>query len=191
MGRSGYHHGDLKQALIAGSIELISEEGVEALTLRRLAARVGVSHAAPQHHFANKEALLLAVAEQGFIDLTRALHEAAGGEADRFEQLRAAGMAYVKFAADHPAHFRVMFGPHIAKNKGITGPSNAALLDAARLVAIEIGNEDLAKTISLAAWSMVHGLATLWLDGALSISKRQLQNRAAEVTAFVADAIRG
>ena len=73
--KSNYHHGDLRQALIDGAIALIAEQDISSLSLREVARRVGVSHAAPYRHFADKEALLAAVAEEGFIRLTASMRQ--------------------------------------------------------------------------------------------------------------------
>lgn len=185
-----YHHGDLRRALVEASIALIAEEGVSALSLRSVARRVGVSHAAPQHHFASKDDLLVAVAEEGFVALRRVLERAAARHEDPFERLAAAGVAYVGFAADHPAHFRVMFGPHIARARGMPDQAGGVLLSASLAVAEALGDPAAARTIGVAAWSLVHGLATLWLDGPLVMSQRELRERAREVTSFVTHALR-
>src|SRR4051794_27635084 len=110
-----YHHGDLQRALVDAAVALLAEGGAAAVTLREVARRAGVTHAAPYRHFADKAALLAAVAEEGF----RALHDAvarAGAEApdDPLARLAASGQAYLRFAMSHPAHYRVMFGPDVA-----------------------------------------------------------------------------
>ncbi len=187
--RGAYHHGDLRRALVEGSIALIAEEGVEALTLRSLARRLGVSHAAPHHHFASKDELLVAVADAGYAALGQALERAAARHTDPFDRLAATGVAYVSFAADHPAQFRLMFG---AQSRHTPPPddANRVLVSAARAVALALGDERLVKTIILAAWSIVHGLATLWLDGPVTMEKRELRKRAREMTTLVMTALR-
>jgi AcrR family transcriptional regulator len=115
--RPRYHHGNLPQALRDAALALINEAGADALTLRGAAKRAGVSQAAPYRHFRNKEALLAAVAEEGFRAMAEAMgRRAAPHRADPAGRLRALGRAYVEFATRHPAHFRVMFGrvPSIA-----------------------------------------------------------------------------
>jgi AcrR family transcriptional regulator len=105
----GYHHGDLRVALLASAAELLDEGGPEAVSLRECARRAGVSHAAPYRHFATKEALLLALAEEGFDGLAAAGDEAMRRVRDPRERLDAYGVAYVHFALEHPARFRLMF----------------------------------------------------------------------------------
>jgi AcrR family transcriptional regulator len=157
-----YHHGDLRRALLDAAVDVIATSGVGALSLRDLARRAGVSHAAPTHHFGDKAGLLTAVAASGYSLLGAALSAADG---DFLEQ----GVAYVRFALDHPAHFEVMFrpalyhadDPSLAEARNRTSEAlyaGAATLPAAGANPLIIG---------LAGWSMAHGLATLWLSGAL------------------------
>src|SRR3954471_14192155 len=101
-----YHHGDLRRAVLAAGAEAIGGSGPAALSLRELARRAGVSHAAPAHHFGDKAGLLTAVAAEGYALFADAL-EAAG---DDFHDV---GLAYIRFAVDHRAHFEVMFRPEL------------------------------------------------------------------------------
>src|SRR5438309_5059384 len=98
-----YHHGNLRQALIDAALELIEERGVAALTLREVARRVGVTHAAPQRHFADRGALVAALAEQGFRGLAAHVEtvRATSRPKDSADQLRALGIAYIEYALDH------------------------------------------------------------------------------------------
>ncbi|MCA9708300.1 MAG: TetR/AcrR family transcriptional regulator [Myxococcales bacterium] len=114
MGRStkagdGYHHGDLRAALLQAAVALIAEHGVTKLSLRECARRAGVSHAAPYRHFPSKDALLVAIAEEGFGWLYQAGRRAMEGLVDPRERLDAYGVAYVRFAIEHPVHLRTMF----------------------------------------------------------------------------------
>ena len=105
-----YHHGDLRRALIDDAVQTIASQGIGALNLRQLAARVGVTSGAPYHHFASREALLAAIAEDGFLELEARLlaaRDAAPTEAG--PRLEALGEAYVRFAIANPGAFRVMF----------------------------------------------------------------------------------
>jgi AcrR family transcriptional regulator len=173
--RKTYHHGDLCKALIEGAIELISEADLSSLSLREVARRVGVSHAAPYRHFQDKEALLAAVAEEGFIKLTQAMKQA-GDRAisDPLKRLEAIGVAYVKFAIAHPTHYRVMFGRQKREQDRYPSLNKAGKEAFAVLVeAIEAGqktgklsSEDSVQ-LAWAAWSSVHGLAMLIMDGLL------------------------
>jgi AcrR family transcriptional regulator len=151
-----YHHGDLRRALLDAAIEVIAASGASALSLRDLARRAGVSHAAPTHHFGDKAGLLTAVATEGYSLLGAALSAADG---DFLEQ----GVAYVRFAFDHPAHFEVMFRPGLYR---ADDPSLAAARDQTS-TALYSAAPSPSREVGLAGWSIAHGLATLWLSGNL------------------------
>ena len=102
-----YHHGDLRRALLAAAVEMIAEAGPAALSLRALARRTGVSHAAPAHHFGDKAGLLTAVAAEGYRLLAAALRDAY----ERTGSFLEVGVAYVRFALEHQPYFEVMFRP--------------------------------------------------------------------------------
>nr|WP_255216512.1 TetR/AcrR family transcriptional regulator [Pseudenhygromyxa sp. WMMC2535] len=102
--------------MLEAAIELIAERGLQGLSLRECARRIGVSHAAPYRHFADKRALLLAIARQGFtifVEMGRAAMAAVADEDDPQARLDAYGVSYVRFAVDHPVHFRVMFSAEL------------------------------------------------------------------------------
>ncbi|MBL7254826.1 TetR/AcrR family transcriptional regulator [Paractinoplanes lichenicola] len=146
-----YHHGDLRRVLLEATAAAIQEHGVAALSLRDLARRAGVSHAAPAHHFGDKAGLLTAFAAAGFEELATAL---AG---DDFLEM---GVAYVRFALSRPAHFEVMFRPDLYH------ADDPALLAARAKSSEALYGEDTDKTAGQAGWSIAHGFATLWLSGA-------------------------
>jgi AcrR family transcriptional regulator len=106
-----YHHGDLKRALLEASLELIREEGVEALTVAEVGRRVGVSSAAPYKHFADRQALLRALAEEGNRRLGEAIVAATQGSTDPRETFRLSGVAYIRWAAENPALYRIATDP--------------------------------------------------------------------------------
>src|SRR5262245_65147086 len=105
---STYHHGDLPPALLKAAGKILEKEGVGGLSLRELARRAGVSHNAPYRHFPDREALLAALAAEGFAMLGSAQREAAAAAG-----LRGMGEAYVRFALAHPQRFRLMFGGQV------------------------------------------------------------------------------
>lgn len=169
-----YHHGDLPAALLAATALAIEETGVAGLSLRDVARRAEVSHAAPAHHFANRQGLLTAFAAQGFERFAAAL--AAVPEEDPTERLRAQARAYVGFALDHRAHFEVMWRPELCDtdDEGLVGPRLDAYLQLWGSVEAMLrargtpdpGAEQVQDAV-LACWSAVHGLAWLILQGAL------------------------
>ncbi|ANB04289.1 TetR family transcriptional regulator [Streptomyces ambofaciens] len=150
-----YHHGDLRRAVLTAALDVIATHGPAALSLRDLARRAGVSHAAPAHHFKDRAGLLTAVATEGYGLLSTALGEA--------EDLRDLGVRYVRFAATHPAHFQIMFRPELLR------PDDPELLAARERTrsmlrtAVEPYGDDPAIGF-MAAWSMAHGFATLLLS---------------------------
>jgi AcrR family transcriptional regulator len=171
-----YHHGDLRDTLVEAGLALLEAEGIEALSLRELARRVGVSHAAPSHHFPDKRALLAALAAHGFATLAEQMDRATSRAGDDpVRRLTAAGVAYVRFALAHPRLFRLMFGSdfderdHFPDLAAAGDVAFAVLLDAAEAALQSRGDHDpdhLVLTVA-ACWSSVHGLATLAMDGRL------------------------
>ena len=109
-----YHHGNLREALLERATEVIAEQGVEALSLRGLARDLGVSHAAPSRHFADRGALLAELAKDGFRRAVQAMNaEAAAAGDDPVARYRALGRSYVRFACEQPACFRAINHPEV------------------------------------------------------------------------------
>jgi AcrR family transcriptional regulator len=161
---------------VDAAARVAAERGVAQLSLREAARRAGVSQAAPYHYFADKSALLAAVAEAGFrlFDQAQAAAFDAGAE-EPVERLQALGAAYVRFALDKPHYFRVMFRPHLvehARYPGLHDVSRRAferLVDATRAARLAHGHDDpdpLAAATLM--WSVPHGLAMLYLEGPIS-----------------------
>ena len=155
-----YHHGDLPAALSRGAGKIIEKEGLEALTLRTLARRTGVSHAAPYRHFRNRESLLAALAVEGFATLGRVQREAAATSG-----LRGMGEAYVRFALEHPQRFRLMFGGQlaIAKHPQLREVATKVFEGLSGALSDRVPQAQGARDASIAAWALVHGLAQLLL----------------------------
>jgi AcrR family transcriptional regulator len=180
-----YHHGDLRRALIAQALEVIERDGLAALSLRDLARQVGVSHAAPVHHFGDKAGLLTAIATQGFLTLAEELR---GTYAQTCSFLEV-GVAYVRFAVRQRAYFEVMYRPELYN-------PNDPHLEAARQHARTVLYGPLAdradvapsetRSAGLAAWALVHGLATLLLTGNLPIdASRDPESLTRSVAAYL------
>jgi len=171
-GKGGrYHHGDLRRALLDAALELVKEHGPSGITLREAARRAGVTHAAPYRHFTDKEALLAALAEEGFGRL-RAEVEAAISESGGVLRSEAIGVAYVRFARKNPSQFRVMFGSEVGDKRRYPGLMQAdqAVFDLlsqairAAQAAGELPPGNPAR-MGLVSWSMLHGVASLVVDG--------------------------
>jgi AcrR family transcriptional regulator len=180
-----YHHGALRDALIAAARDLIEERGVDAFSLRETARRAGVSPAAPAHHFDGTRGLLTAVAAGAFRDFGDALAAADGSARGRTARIRAQGLAYVRFALDHPARFDLMWrrGLIDGDDPDLKAVADRAflILDRAARGAEEAthGSADVELAPSIAAWSLVHGFARLAMEGAFG-TEPDAAERAAE-----------
>jgi AcrR family transcriptional regulator len=172
--RREYHHGDLRSALLDSVGRIVRENGPSLVSIREVARRARVSHAAPAHHFRNKSGLLTAFAAQGFDRLadTMGATIAASRAAAPPDVLAAMGRGYVRFAVEHPAHFAIMFRVELldeadeafarASDRAY-GPLVATIRDA-----VEQGYLDADPLVAAAsAWSLVHGLAALWIGGGM------------------------
>jgi AcrR family transcriptional regulator len=171
-----YHHGDLRRALIDTALTIVTEEGAWNFTLREVARRAGVSHAASYNHFEDKSALLAEVAALGFQSLRQTLEAAARGQ-PRSARQAVAGIAaaYVRFGVEHPAHYRLMFGAELADRARhstlqAAGDATFAVLTGVleRGQASGQVRRDPVRDQALAAWSLVHGLTTLLIDQRVS-----------------------
>ncbi len=167
-GARGYHHGELRKALVGAALDLLAEDGADAVSLRAVARRAGVSAMAPYRHYPDKEALLAAVAVQGFDglrDALRAVDDAAPAGQALVEQ----AVAYVRYALENPALFRLMFGPkRVGTHPELMAAGEAAYAALAARVAAEAPADADRDALALGCWSMVHGLASLFLDGRIS-----------------------
>lgn len=192
-----YHHGDLRRALVDEAVRTIDRHGVEALTLRTIGDRLGVSRTALYRHFADKPALLAAVGREGFRLLRLALTDAWEQHGRGRPGFEAMGLAYVRFAVAHPAHYRVMFGGFIescAKDDEFVEEAKAAfqvLVDA--LVAQQeagLVRRDQPLLQARMIWSLVHGISMLAIDGQLRGQDEQGEALNAYAIERIRDAIR-
>ncbi|ORE89711.1 regulatory protein TetR [Aurantimonas sp. 22II-16-19i] len=163
----------MRESLVSAALQLLESDGAD-LSLRAVARAAGVSAMAPYRHFPDKTALLSAVAERGFA-LLHAKLTAADERDDPSEALLEQGLAYLAFARAHPALFRLMFAGEVAR--AVAKPDGPAGFDvlARRVASLAPGDIAAAR---LACWSMVHGLATLSLDGRLNASDPQHEREA-------------
>jgi AcrR family transcriptional regulator len=201
--RDGYHHGDLRNALVASAVRLIETSGTSSFSLREAAREVGVSANAAYRHFDDKSALMTAVAAFGFRQLATqmvgAMASAAGGRAKgpaSVARFKAVGRAYVEFAVAHPELFRVMFGECGAECRKAEPGDDATedpwsllgkTLDA--LVADGLLATEVRPGAELKAWSVVHGFASLALDGLAALPSAD--ERAAALDALLDFAVVG
>lgn len=171
----GYHHGDLRDALIRAADELLAERGLEGFTLRETARRAGVSPAAPSHHFGGTAGLLTEVAALGWAELARRL-AAAAETGSTAERLKAQGVAYVRFAVDFPGRFHLMFRHEMLLRDQpsldqATGAAWNALERTVLALRGQTAGEELdaeGEAMLIGIWSTAHGFAHLTLDKKLS-----------------------
>lgn len=173
MGENGrYHHGDLPNTLLNAAMELLASDGIEALSLRGVARKAGVSQAAPYHHYRDRQALLGAVAEQAHRELGIALQAAIDAGNNDQDSLRLMAVAFVMYAYDNPQLFRLMYCQEVVNYH--TPSLDAMILGnyrtLYRVVAAQLGiqldlEDQRMRRAALGAWSMAHGLATLLVDG--------------------------
>ena len=170
-----YHHGDLKNALIEAGAEILSKEGVTGLSMRRVAQKVGVSQAAPYAHFADKQALIAAIATEGYQRLYEALRAAiARGGDDAERQLVEGAWTYVEFALEHASLFKVTMSNVVEKQKEypafveVSQNSFALVLavaEACQKAGLLRPGPSMLAAVSL--WSAIHGLVVLLLEDQL------------------------
>jgi len=170
--KDDYHHGDLRRVLLEAAEAELVESGVEGFSLRKVAKRAGVSHAAPAHHFKDANGLLTGLAEIGYLRFVafQEAREAVAIDEPR-EKLIALGMGYVDFGVQHKALFRLMFSSERPSfdNAALSDAANAAFTKLADAVANVRGvhpfqDED-AMHHAVSLWSMAHGLADLISSG--------------------------
>jgi len=195
----GYHHGDLKTALLDAVEEVVRDTGVGNVSLREVARRAGVTHAASAHHFANKAGLLTAFATQGYemlaVEVLGSIEDAR--PVDGPGVLEAVGRGYVRFALANPGRFEVMFRLDVL-NPG--DPAFIAASEGAYTLLVStvarcreegfLGSRD-PEVVAVDAWSMVHGLAALWISGRLGerIQETDPDRLAARVSRLFVDDI--
>jgi AcrR family transcriptional regulator len=181
-----YHHGDLRRAIVAAALEILSETQSHDFSLRELARRAGVSHNAPYKHFAEKRDLLAAVSAAGFEALTKRMNVEAAKASQPRAQLFAVLRAYIRYGVENPALYRLMFGGYLSgPDDGRPAIERAAAETARALLAGLIRDGALGKAIPdtprnerkiagaiLACWSLVHGLTQLIADGLVGPDKK-------------------
>lgn len=176
--KAGYHHGDLRAALVAAGEAILDERGVEGFSLREAARRAGVSPGAPAHHFGDAKGLLTAITVRAFDGLADALEAANASTADRTGRIRAQGKAYIAFALANRAGYALMFRPALHNNAdpALSTAADRAFNALREAVEGPVNPEDPCGRFPetppsagvFAAWSIVHGYAQLALDGAIA-----------------------
>jgi AcrR family transcriptional regulator len=196
-GRRSYHHGRLREALLAAARALISERGLAGFTLAEAAKRVGVTGAAPYRHFADRDALVAALAQDGFTHFNALLGRAwDGGKPDPVAALRRRGEAYLAFARAEPGLYRAMFGDAGLLGRQSENPAARTAFDDQTRAIVEVlrffhAPEQGAETLALQTWAMSHGVADLMLAGHFSEKPDEAQRvLGAGVAALIEGAMR-
>jgi AcrR family transcriptional regulator len=166
---STYHHGDLRAALVRAAVELLEADGTTELSLRAVARRAGVAPSAPYRHYADRDALISAVAAVGYQDLGASL-AAAHPAPSTPDDLAAIAVAYVRFALRRPALFRVMFGEPCDRDSADRLAATQAISAYVSAIVREAFPGADPDALGTAVWALVHGLAFLHLDGKLGAS---------------------
>ncbi len=194
---AAYHHGDLRAALLAEAAAMIAEGGAASLTMRAIGQRLGVSRAAPYRHFADKTALLVAVAAAGFNRLSARLQTLdAGAPRSSLARLRRMGEEYVRFALENPAHYRLMYGKEALTREDQPDLREAAHALFEQFVGViqahqrsgAIKRQD-PRTQAYVAWSAVHGLASLVIEGQI-LATEDIDGLIRQTTRTVLDGMR-
>lgn len=168
-----YHHGNLRESLVSTAVSVITTRGRPEFTLRELAKLLNVTHAAAYHHFRDKEGLLAAVAEEGYASLSLAMRNAsATTDPHPLARMRAMGVAYIRFAIERPAHFRIMFS-HKFSDLDTYPTMRDAGIETGNMITrqLEEGLRDGlyrdidAQELLAVNWSTIHGLALLTING--------------------------
>jgi AcrR family transcriptional regulator len=192
-----YHHGRLRQALLAAARALISERGPSGFTLAEAAKRVGVTGAAPYRHFADRNALMSALAQEGFEHFNQQLGKAwDGGRPDPVTALRRRGAAYLAFAKSEPGLYRAMFGDagfltQPAANAAAQKAFDELIRTTVAVLRHFCAPEQNARTLAVQIWAMTHGVAQLMLAGHFTADEKEAgQVLEDAVAALVEGAIR-
>ncbi len=163
-----YHHGDLRNALHKAACAILEEDGLAGLSLRAVARRAGVSHAAPYRHYVNHESLLVELAREGFAELRAGLVAAGAIPGEQSDRITALGAAYMRFVARRPALARLMFSTQLPGRD-----EHPELTAAADDIGVEIGKALGDVALGLAVWAAVHGLAMLALENVIDLGQRR------------------
>lgn len=178
MPRKKYHHGDLKNALIKAGVEILSKEGIEGLSLRKVAQRAGVSHSAPYSHFPDKQSLIAAISTEGFHQLHNELDAVISAHSGNpKQQLQQGALTYIRFALNHTDTFKIMFSGVLETEKEypayveISHKTFQSVVNVVRACqeAGLLGSTS-AEMMAVVLWGQIHGIISLALEGQISHS---------------------
>ena len=178
MRRQKYHHGDLKNTLIKAGVEILSNEGIEGLSLRKVAQHAGVSHNAPYFHFPDKQSLIAAISTEGFKQLYSELDAAISPHAnDPKRQLQEGAWAYVQFAMNNTDTFKIMFSGVLEKQREYPAFVEISQQTFQRVVDVVVACQNAGllrkaqpELMAVSVWGQIHGIISLFLEGQISQS---------------------
>lgn len=189
---------DLRRAILDASLALVESEGVGGLSMREVTRRAGVTHGAPYHHFVDRAAILAAIADEGFALLTARMSAARARARTPRARFEACGSAYVTFAMENTAHFRVMYRPELASAREQPRLDHAASKGFELLVQCVKECQDAGVApkgdplpLVITSWSTAHGLAALWVDGPMSRGVKGVRGDPKRLVALVARTLGG
>jgi len=174
LGKKSYHHGNLRETLIASALDILKEGSLSDLSLRALARKAGVSQTAPYRHFEDKEALIVELKTEGMRMLGEGMWDLYEAENDPLKRLQKIGLRYIQFAEEYPAHFKVMFEYELSDyNKycdlgAESDKTFKCLQDTVNeCLALPNAREIDPMVAQFGTWSMVHGLSVLMMNESL------------------------
>jgi AcrR family transcriptional regulator len=193
-----YRHGNLREAILIASLEAIEKNGVDSLSIREVAKTAGVTHQAPYRHFKDKEALLAAIAQDGFEKLYQEMSKSVNDINMPIEKITNLGVSYLSWAAEHPSHFRLMFSQNIPEFESYEGLQVAAnsILTLVLQVTEEnqdekvIRNDD-TRSLARQFWATVHGVTLLFIDKQFKPFKGDLKSGQKLVHEIILNLING
>jgi AcrR family transcriptional regulator len=174
--KKNYHHGDLKNTLVAAAITILAKDGVAGLTLRKVARKAGVSHAAPYAHFSDKQALIAAISTEGFKRLYDSMDSVISSYPnDPLKQLTGGAWAYIQFGVSDPDHFKVTFSGVLEREKDYPAFVEISQKTFARVVSVVkdcqlagVLGQDSPEVVAVTLWGQLHGLVSLFIEGQIS-----------------------
>ncbi len=193
--KTAYHHGDLRRMLLDAALGLVASHGVQGFTLREAARAANVSHNAPYRHFDSRTHLLVELAIEGQGKLLGALQSAVARTADHRERIVRLGIAYMEFAINHSAYFRVMFSSDVARSRteGLVAAQNATFqfFESLLLASERAGlvRKGAVQQHVLVGWAALHGAAMLVLDGVLDNTAVAARRKPREIARVVIESL--
>lgn len=196
--KSSYRHGNLREAILTTSLQVIEEVGVTGLSIREVAKKAGVTHQAPYRHFSDKEALLAALAQDGFEKMHQHITQLMAKEIKPFEKLLTLGLGYFSWASEHPDHFRLMFSQNIPEYETSEGLKIAADKILGLVLKVVRENQEAkiikiedTRSVARQLWAAIHGTTLLFIDRQFKPLGNNLKSGQMLVTNIITNLVSG